>query len=32
LANRVNEALAEFLNQQLWEREHPGQLWDTPKR
>lgn len=31
-AKYVNEALAEFLGHQLWEREHPGQLWDVPKR
>ncbi len=31
-AKYVNEALAEFLDHQLWERVHPGQLWDVPKR
>lgn len=31
-ARYVNEALAEFLRHQLWEKEHPGQLWDVPKR
>ena len=28
----VKDALAEFLNHQLWESLHPGQLWDAPKR
>jgi hypothetical protein len=31
-AKYVNEALAEFLDHQLWEQAHPGQLWDAPKR
>jgi hypothetical protein len=31
-AKFVNEALAEFLRHQLWEKENPGQLWDVPKR
>jgi hypothetical protein len=31
-ARYVNEALAEFLDHQRWERSHPGQLWDAPKR
>jgi hypothetical protein len=31
-AKYVNEALAEFLDHQLWERVHPGQLWDAQKR
>ena len=31
-AKYVNEALTEFLEHQLWERAHPGQLWDVPKR
>ena len=31
-AKLVNEALVEFLDHQLWERLHPGQLWDAPKR
>jgi hypothetical protein len=31
-AKYVNEALAEFLDHQLWERSHPGQLWDAPKK
>ncbi len=30
-ARYVNEALAEFLDHQLWEKAHPGQLWDAPK-
>ena len=29
-ANYVNQALAEFLDHQLWEQSHPGQLWDAP--
>jgi hypothetical protein len=28
-AKYVNEALAEFLDHQLWEKGHPGQLWDA---
>jgi hypothetical protein len=28
----VKDALAEFLDHQLWEKSHPGQLWDSPKR
>jgi len=28
----VKDALAEFLGHQLWEKSHPGQLWDAPKR
>jgi hypothetical protein len=31
-ARYVNQALAEFLDHQLWEQAHPGQLWDAPKR
>ena len=31
-AKFVNEALAEFLDHQLWEKSHPGKLWDAPKR
>ena len=31
-AKYVNEALAEFLDHQLWEKAHPGQLWDAPRR
>lgn len=31
-AKFVNEALAEFLDHQIWERSHPGQLWSAPKR
>jgi hypothetical protein len=27
----VKDALAEFLGHQLWEKAHPGQLWDAPK-
>jgi hypothetical protein len=28
----VKNALDEFLAHQLWEKSHPGQLWDAPKR
>jgi hypothetical protein len=28
----VEDALAEFLGQQRWEKSHPGQLWDAPKQ
>jgi hypothetical protein len=28
----VKDALAEFLDHQLWDKSHPGQLWDSPKR
>ena len=28
----VKDALAEFLGHQLWEKSHPGQLWDAPKQ
>jgi hypothetical protein len=31
-AKDVSEALAEFKKHQEWEVEHPGQLWDDPKR
>jgi len=31
-AKNVAEALAAFREHQLWERTHPGQLWDLPKR
>ena len=31
-AKNVNEALAEFVEHQLLELSHPGQLWDLPKR
>jgi hypothetical protein len=29
---KVKNALDEFLAHQLWERSHPGQLWDAAKR
>jgi hypothetical protein len=28
----VKDALSEFLDHQLWEKSHPGQLWDAPRR
>jgi hypothetical protein len=28
----VKDVLAEFLAHQLWEKSHPGELWDAPKR
>jgi hypothetical protein len=28
----VKDALAGFLGHQLWEKSHPGQLWDAPRR
>ena len=28
----VKDAFAEFLDHQLWDKSHPGQLWDSPKR
>jgi len=28
----VKDALEEFLGHQVWEKAHPGQLWDAPKR
>src|SRR5580704_8258933 len=31
-AKDVSNALAEFKGHQEWEVEHPGQLWDEPKR
>jgi hypothetical protein len=31
-ARDVADALASFKKNQLWEQEHPGQLWDTKKR
>jgi hypothetical protein len=31
-AKDVSNALAEFKIHQQWEVEHPGQLWDEPKR
>jgi hypothetical protein len=31
-AKYVSQALAESLDHQLWERSHPGRLWDAPKR
>lgn len=27
----VKDLLTVFLGHQVWEREHPGQLWDQPK-
>ena len=31
-AKGVADAIAEYQGHQLWEREHPGKLWDEPKR
>jgi hypothetical protein len=31
-AKDVSNALAEFKIHQQWEVDHPGQLWDEPKR
>jgi hypothetical protein len=28
----VKDALAIFLEHQLWEKAHPGELWDKPKK
>jgi hypothetical protein len=28
----VKDVLALFLEHQLWEKAHPGELWDAPKR
>ena len=28
----VKEALHLFLEHQLWEKAHPGELWDVPKK
>jgi hypothetical protein len=28
----VKHALAIFLEHQLWEKAHPGELWDAPKK
>jgi hypothetical protein len=29
---KVKELLAEYLSHQLWEKAHPGELWDAQKR
>ena len=31
-AKNVTEILAEFLQHQTWEQNHPGELWDSPKQ
>jgi hypothetical protein len=31
-AKDVSRVLADFNSHQVWEREHPGQLWDAPSR
>ncbi len=31
-AQNVNEALTGFSQNQLWEQQNPGQLWDAPRR
>jgi hypothetical protein len=28
----VKDALALFFEHQLWEKAHPGELWDAPKK
>jgi hypothetical protein len=28
----VNDTLGLFLEHQLWEKAHPGELWDAPKK
>ena len=28
----VKDALGLFLEHQLWEKRHPGELWDAPKK
>ena len=28
----VKDALAEYLGHQLWEKSHPGHMWDEPKQ
>jgi hypothetical protein len=28
----VKDDLVELLDHQIWEKSHPGQLWDQPKR
>jgi hypothetical protein len=30
-ARNVKDALSLFLEHQLWEKAHPGELWDAPK-
>jgi hypothetical protein len=27
---KVKDAIAEFLSHQVWEKAHPGKLWDAP--
>jgi len=31
-ARNVNEAVEGFMEHQRWERLHPGELWDLPRR
>jgi hypothetical protein len=31
-AQNVNDALAQFSANQLWERQNPGQLWDASRK
>ena len=31
-AKNVADVLAEFLRHQTWEQDHPGELWDFPKK
>jgi hypothetical protein len=28
----IKEALDIYLGHQLWEKAHPGELWDAPKK
>jgi len=28
----VKDAVVEFLGHQLWDKGHPGELWDMPRR
>jgi hypothetical protein len=31
-AKNVKAALSTYLEHQLWEKAHPGELWDAPKK
>ena len=28
----IKDALGLFLEHQLWEKQHPGEMWDAPKK
>ena len=30
--SNVKDALGVFLEHQLWEKQHPGELWDAPRK